>query len=140
VVFEAIEEIKSFANTKHINLKCKIEEPLQIQGYDNLLKIAIKNIIKNAISFSHENSNVMLRVYKDKKNIIIRIEDNGIGIAKEEQKKIFEKFYRVEKSRNKYLGGSGLGMAIVKNIMNLHNGTIDIISKENIGTTVFLKF
>ena len=71
---------------------------------------------------------------------IISIKDNGIGIPKNEQQKIFEKFYRTDKSRNKDSGGTGLGMSITKKIMEMHNGKILLESSENIGTTILLKF
>ena len=81
---------------------------MQIKGHSKLLKVAIKNILKNAISFSHEEGKVIVKNYIDDGKLIISIEDFGIGIEKEEQTKIFEKFYRTDKSRNKNSGGTGL--------------------------------
>lgn len=125
---------------KDITLKAEISEIFQINGYSQLLKIAIKNILKNAISFSHKNSSVVIKNYTENKKFIISIVDNGIGISKTDQEKIFEKFYRTDKSRNKELGGTGLGMSIAKKIIELHNGEIVLKSKENQGTTVNLIF
>ena len=68
------------------------------------------------------------------------MQDFGIGIEKNEQIKIFEKFYRTDKSRNKNSGGTGLGMSIVKKIIHIHKGKINIHSKENIGTTITISF
>ncbi|WP_428023226.1 sensor histidine kinase [Arcobacter sp.] len=140
ISFEAIKELEAYGKLKNIKIESQIKDIFQIKGHAKLLKIAIKNILKNAISFSHENSNVIIRNYEEKSDFIISIEDKGIGIAKEEQKKVFEKFYRTDKSRNKESGGTGLGMAIVEKIISNHNGKISLESEEDVGTTVKLIF
>ena len=140
VSFDALKELKPYALLKSISLKAQIKEVFQIKGYSQLLKIAIKNILKNAISFSHKDSFVIIKNYVENDNFIISIEYKGIGIYKNEQEKIFEKFYRTDKSRNKELGGTGLGMSIAKKIIELHNGKIVLQSHENEGTTVNLVF
>ncbi len=140
VSLEAFKEMQSFAKLKNIKLLCQIDDAMQIKGHHKLLKIAIKNILKNAITFSYENSGVILKNYSNKTSYIICIEDKGIGICKEEQEKIFEKFYRTDKSRNKESGGTGLGMAIVEKIIKLHKGKIELESQENLGTKVYFIF
>lgn len=140
ITFDAIKELKAYATLKNIKLESQIKDIFQIKGHSKLLKIAIKNILKNAISFSHENSSVIIKNYIQNNHFVISIEDEGIGIAQEEQNKIFEKFYRTDKSRNKESGGTGLGMAIVEKIITSHNGKISLESSENIGTTVKLIF
>ncbi len=140
VSLEAFKEMQSFAKLKNIKLLCQIDDAMQIKGHHKLLKIAIKNILKNAITFSYENSEVILKNYSNKTSYIICIEDKGIGICKEEQEKIFEKFYRTDKSRNKESGGTGLGMAIVEKIIKLHKGKIELESQENLGTKVYFIF
>lgn len=140
VSIDAIIELKSFALTKKVTLETDIKQALQIKGFANLIKIAVKNILKNAIEFSYENSKVIVSNYKEENKCIIEISDSGIGISKDEQNKVFDKFYRTDKSRNKNSGGTGLGMAICKKIIQMHNGIIHIESKENIGTTIKLEF
>jgi len=140
VTLQAGKELEKFAKTKKINIEYDINEALQLDGHLQLLKIAVKNIIKNAIIFSHENSSIYIRNYSIDGYSIISIKDMGIGIPKNEQKKIFEKFYRTDKSRNKDSGGTGLGMSISKKIMEMHNGEIILESSENIGTIIALKF
>ncbi len=140
VSLEAFKEMQTFAKLKDINLECKIKEPLQIRGHHKLLKIAIKNILKNAITFSHKNTTVTISNYKDENNNIICIEDKGIGIPKKDQEKIFDKFYRTDKSRNKESGGTGLGMSIVEKIIKIHKGEIKLQSEENFGTKVYFVF
>lgn len=137
---EAYKEMQPFAKLKNIQLHCNIKEPTEIKGHHKLLKIALKNIIKNGITFSHTNSKVTITNYSNNDNFIICVEDHGIGIKKDEQEQIFEQFYRTDKSRSKESGGSGLGMAIVEKIVHLHKGVIELQSKENIGTKIYFKF
>ncbi len=136
VTIDSVKELKTFASNKKISLDCEIIEPMQIKGEANLLKIAIKNIIKNAINFSYEESKVIIKNYSQDNKKIIEVQDFGIGIHENELNKIFEKFYRTDKSRNKESGGTGLGLSICDKIIRLHNGEIKITSEENIGTIV----
>jgi len=140
VTLEAGKELESFAKDREVKLLYQIDLPLQILGHSVLLKIAIKNLIKNAILYSKNNSSVTIKNYMRNNTAIIAIEDNGIGIKKEEQEKIFERFYRTDKSRNKESGGTGLGMTICKKIVHMHRGKIILHSEENIGTTIELIF
>lgn len=137
---DCIKELRSYAKLKKVHLDTKIQEAISFEGNKELLKIAIKNIIKNAIAFSFENRTVKISNYSDKDFNIISVEDTGIGIKEEEQEKVFEEFYRTDKSRNKDSGGTGLGLAICKKILLMHNGEIELKSSENIGTTISLKF
>lgn len=139
ITLESINELNSYAKLRKVNLLYKINEALSIEGNKELLKIAIKNVIKNAITFSFENRTVQIKNYSDKGFNIISISDKGIGIKEEEQKKVFEEFYRTDKSRNKESGGTGLGLSICKKIVEMHKGRIELKSKENDGTTIFIK-
>lgn len=136
VTFEAVKELKPFAHIREIEIKTQIDDVFQIKGFSKLLKIAVKNILKNAITYSHKNSLVIVKNYIENGNFVISIEDKGIGISKEDQKKIFEKFFRTDKSRNKESGGTGLGMAIVEKIIKHHHAKIELESQEKQGTTV----
>ena len=137
---EAINELKNFAKLHKIKISLIIEDSLEMKGFASLLKIAIKNILKNAIQFSHENQEVIVKIFKENDLLNISIEDFGIGIPTNEQEKIYEKFYRTDKSRNKNSGGTGLGMSIMKKIVDIHKGKISLISQENIGTKITLSF
>lgn len=140
IIDESINEVKNFAKLHQIEIKFELIDAIEFKGYSNLLKIAIKNILKNAIQYSHENSVIIVKSYKKDEFLNISVQDFGIGIENNEQEKIFEKFYRTDKSRNKNSGGTGLGMSIVKKIIDIHKGLISINSKENIGTTITLSF
>ena len=140
LIDESINEIKSFAILHQVEINFVLEDSIEFKGFPNLLKIALKNALKNAIQFSHKNSQVIVKSYINDGIFNISIQDFGIGIPLNEQEKIFEKFYRTDKSRNKNSGGTGLGMSILKKIIDIHKGIIKIKSKENIGTTIILSF
>lgn len=105
------------------------------------IQICIRNIIDNALKYSQNQSKpVVLEVYECKGDIVISITDFGMGIPVNDQKYIFEPFYRVDKSRNSETGGYGLGLNLCKNIMNAHGGDILLSSSVNIHTTILLIF
>jgi signal transduction histidine kinase len=140
IILESIKELKPLALLKQIEIEYHIQQSIALKGHPALLKIALKNILKNAITFSHPHQKVLVKNYIENNLYCIHIQDFGIGIAQNEQQKIFEKFYRTDKSRNKESGGTGLGMAIVEKIIKLHEAKIKILSEENLGTTVLLQF
>jgi heavy metal sensor kinase len=140
IIDESINEMKNFAKLNQIEIKFELIDTIEFKGYSNLLKIAIKNLLKNAIQYSHQNSTITIKSYQKDGFFNIDIQDFGIGVSLNEQEKIFEKFYRTDKSRNKNSGGTGLGMSIVKKIIDIHKGIIKINSKENIGTTIIISF
>ena len=140
IIDESINEVKNFAKLNDIKINFLLEDTIEYKGYSNLLKIALKNVLKNAIQFSHPNSQIIVKSYKNDSFFNISVEDFGIGIAKNEKNKIFEKFYRTDKSRNKNSGGTGLGMSILKKIVDIHKGKIGIESTENIGTIITISF
>ena len=140
IIDESINEMKNFAILNQIEIKFEMLDTIEFKGYSNLLKIAIKNLLKNAIQYSNPNSIIIIKSYKKDEFFNIDIQDFGIGIASNEQEKIFEKFYRTDKSRNKNSGGTGLGMSIVKKIIDIHRGFIKVESLENIGTTISISF
>jgi len=140
IIDESINEVKNFAKLNDIKINFLLEDTIEYKGYSNLLKIALKNVLKNAIQFSHPNSQIIVKSYKNDSFFNISVEDFGIGIAKNEKNKIFEKFYRTDKSRNKNSGGTGLGMSILKKIVDIHKGKIEIESTENIGTIITISF
>ena len=140
IIDESINEMKNFAKLNQIEIKFELVDTIEFKGYSNLLKIAIKNLLKNAIQYSNPNSIIIVKSFKNDDLFNISIQDFGIGIAHNEQEKIFEKFYRTDKSRNKNSGGTGLGMSIMKKIIDIHRGFIKVESSENIGTTITISF
>ena len=96
----------------------------------------IYNLMDNALKYNKPSGKVEVKVSKAENRIKIEVEDNGIGISESEQDRVFERFYRVDKSRSKKTGGTGLGLAIVKHIVMAYSGSIELFSEENIGTKI----
>ena len=140
IVDESINELKSYAKLQEVEIEFIIENSGELKGIPNLLKIAIKNGLKNAIQFSNKNSKVIVKIYEKDEMYNVMIQDFGIGISNDELSKIFDKFYRTDKSRNKNSGGTGLGMSILKKIVDIHKGKVEVTSVENLGTTLVLSF
>lgn len=103
-------------------------------GNKDRFKQMILNLVDNAIKYSGENTKVILNLSEDSENIYISVEDNGVGIPKDDLERIFERFYRVDKARSREKGGTGLGLAIVKHIVNNLGGSINVESSINQGT------
>lgn len=94
------------------------------------------NLVDNAIKYNHYSGKVSVLLSKENGFYKIAVFDTGIGIPKEHHMRVFERFYRVDKSRSKKTGGTGLGLSIVKHIVELHNGRIEIESNEESGTCI----
>lgn len=116
-------------------------KPVVIEGVSRLIDELIYNLASNAIRYNRSGGTVMLRCgTHDDGRPYLSVADTGIGIAPEEQGKVFERFYRVDKSRSKARGGTGLGLAIVKHAALYHHAAIDLSSEPGVGTTVTVTF
>ena len=135
-----IKSIKVYANSKGVSLNEDIKKALYIIGNADQINRLVANLLKNAIDYNRKNGEVLLLLKKYKHSIVLTVKDMGIGIALNEQKHIFERFYKVDKARSIYEGGSGLGLSIVKEIVDFHNGTIKISSELGKGTEVIVSF
>lgn len=91
-------------------------------------------MLSNAINYSSEDNKVIVRVYRNDNKVYLEIQDYGIGISETDQKRIFERFYRVDKARSRDSGGTGLGLSITKHIVEAHNGRIDVKSAPGKGS------
>ena len=111
-----------------------------IDANSDMIDELIYNLCDNAIRYNKPEGKVFISVKKDKDNVILRVQDTGIGIAKEHQVRVFERFYRVDKSRSKSTGGTGLGLAIVKHIVANLRANLILESEEGVGTTITIKF
>lgn len=131
----AIESITPLANKKKVSIKFNQITKVQAEINKSLLEQAIINLLSNAITYSSEGSTVCLTVANKDDTVIITVQDSGIGIEPIHIPRIFERFYRVDKSRSRKAGGTGLGLAIVKHIVESHNGKIHVESKIGVGTT-----
>ncbi|MBZ2175676.1 cell wall metabolism sensor histidine kinase WalK [Schnuerera sp. xch1] len=124
---------------KNHNLNLNIEDDLPniVIDRDGIEQV-ILNIISNAIKYTPNNGEINISAKRQNNNIVITVNDNGIGIPEEDKKRIFERFYRVDKGRSRELGGTGLGLSIAKQIVEAHGGNIILRSKYNVGTEVII--
>ncbi len=99
---------------------------------------SLTNVIGNSIKYTHKGGKVNIELYLEQSEVIIKISDNGIGIPEEELPFIFDRFYRVDKDRSRETGGTGLGLSITQQIIALHQGRIEVDSKVNEGTTIYI--
>ncbi len=139
LLIEVIDKFQNQLQEKSIKLHLNKIEPIIINANSILIKSIFINIIDNAIKYTPKNKNIFVSLYQDTKIHFI-VKDEGIGIDKKHLPKIMERFYRVDKSRNKKIHGFGLGLSIVKNSVLIHNGEIKIDSIPNKGTIVHIVF
>jgi len=121
-------------------LTIKRFESISIEANETLIYLIFSNIIENSIKYTPKDKNIYISLFKAKDKIYFIVEDEGIGIPKDELKNITKRFYKVSKSRNKAIQGFGLGLSIVKNSIELHNGNLQIDSIINKGTKVTVVF
>ncbi|MDX9756624.1 MAG: ATP-binding protein, partial [Sulfurimonas sp.] len=139
VLTDTILQIEKFALTKDTNIKIKKIIPVTIHANETLLKIAINNLLRNAIIYSPNCSQIFVSLDENGVDYLLSIEDNGYGINEEDLAFVFERFYRADKARSRKDGGTGLGLAIVKMILDIHGYKIELFSKKGSGTTVQIK-
>ncbi|ALT80244.1 PAS domain-containing sensor histidine kinase [Streptococcus gallolyticus] len=136
---EVLDSLSAKANERHINLHL-LGEPAYITGNHALIHSLIYNLCDNAIIYNRDKGDVTVNVTSNEDDIVLTVQDTGVGIAKDEQERIFERFYRVDKSRSKKLGGTGLGLSIVKHAVNQHHADIKVESQLGLGTKMTVTF
>ena len=134
-----VEALNINAINKCVTLNLTGEESY-IRGKAQLVEELVYNLCDNAIRYNKENGNVTVTVTPLEKGASVSVKDTGIGIPKKYQERIFERFFRVDKSRSKATGGTGLGLAIVKHITQLHDAKLEISSEEGKGTEIIVTF
>ncbi len=136
LLLNIIDNYKSNLQNKNIHLKITKLENITIQANDILINLIISNLLDNAIKYSNNNTNIFISLFTKNNKTYFIIEDEGIGIDQSQISKITDRFYKIDQSRNKSIKGFGLGLSIVKNGIELHNGILQIKSKKHIGTTI----
>ena len=134
-----VEMLKFNAKDHGVNLKFE-GTPCNITANKMMMEELVYNLLSNAIRYNREGGSATVRVNKILDRVNLEVLDTGIGISKENQKRIFERFYRVDKSRSKSTGGTGLGLAIVKHILIKHNAQLELESTEGKGTHITVIF
>ena len=138
VVAEALSRYKVAADNADIAVTTDAPTGYRVYGDQPLLVTAIANLVSNAIAYSPNGSPVSISRRRRGPNIEIAVTDRGIGIAREDQERVFERFFRVDKARSRATGGTGLGLAIVKHVAANHNGSIRLWSQPGTGSTFTL--
>ncbi|CAN5522801.1 two-component system sensor histidine kinase SenX3 [soil metagenome] len=138
VVSEALSRYKVAADNADIEVTTDPPSGFLVLGDTPLLVTALANLISNAIAYSPHGSTVSVSRRRRGDNIEIAVTDRGIGIARADQERVFERFFRVDKARSRMTGGTGLGLAIVKHVAANHNGTIRLWSQPGTGSTFTL--
>ena len=134
---EIIEELELKAKTKNIELLFdkNYEKPIFVSADNYKIRQVMTNLIINSISYGVEGGKTKISFFDMGENILVEISDNGIGIDKKDLPRIFERFYRTDKSRSREQGGTGLGLAIVKHLIEAHNQIINVRSTIGVGST-----
>ena len=136
-----LEKHHRYCDIEDLSLELKVSgvKNIRIMHDREMIRELTDNLVQNAIRYNKENGSVWVDVIAgDAPELVVR--DNGIGIPPEDQKRVFERFYRVDKSRSKATGGTGLGLAIVKHIVELHDAKIELTSKVGEGTQIHVVF
>jgi two-component system sensor histidine kinase SenX3 len=139
IVAEVLDRTRTAASAKHIEVVFTGERGLTAYGSDSQLATAVANLVENAIAYSAEETRVQLTTRGDLQHIEIAVTDQGIGIARDELDRIFERFYRADQARSRATGGTGLGLAIVKHIATNHGGRVEVSSTLGGGSTFTLR-
>ena len=144
---EVITPLLPVAEKKNVKIDLEAENQVFINGVRSVIFEMIYNLVENAIKYNKNDGKVIVKVSKisenpssKKQNVVLSVSDTGIGIPKNEQERIFERFYRIDKSRSKESGGTGLGLSIVKHGAKYHNAKVTLSSQEGKGSTFTLAF
>ncbi len=136
ILRKSVDSHQEIAKGKQLNLSTDFQvEQLLGEADSEGLRTIIDNLIGNAINYSRSGGSITVRSRQDDRWVIFEVEDNGVGIAKEFQSRIFERFFRVDRARSREVGGTGLGLSIVKHLCNLFGGTIKVKSQLGHGST-----
>ena len=136
---EAVQSLRLPAEEKHVTLRVSGDHA-QILGVRGLLYEIVQNLCSNAVKYNVDGGSVDVSVLKKDGHVVLTVADTGIGIPPEDQSRVFERFYRVDKSHSKASGGTGLGLSIVKHAVQYHNAKLNLESISGKGTTVIVTF
>ena len=134
-----MKRLRPIARQQNIEVILESNRPVQAVVDEVKMTLALSNLVENAIKYNKKNGWVRVTLDADHKNFTVVVEDSGIGIPEESMDRIYERFYRVDKSHSREIGGTGLGLSITRNIILMHRGTIQVSSLEKEGTTFVVK-
>lgn len=134
IVETVLNEMNYWLELNKFQVDFECEHDILVNADEESLKLVLSNLVSNAIKYSDEKKHLSIKIYKNQDKALIEVEDSGIGIPKEKQKYVFDKFYRVKGDKNSYISGTGLGLKVSKDIIEAHNGKIYLESELNKGT------
>lgn len=134
VTAAAVESLRPAAERKNVALQLELRGPLRLTGDRGLLQQAVRKLVDNAVKYSAPGGRVVLRGREEGQAVALEVEDSGIGIAAEHVSRIFEKFYMVDGGVSRRAGGTGVGLYLVREIVRLHDGTVEVHSRPGQGT------
>jgi two-component system phosphate regulon sensor histidine kinase PhoR len=134
LIDEAVSSVESQAKRKQVEINIDCSGELKASLYGSFIIQALINLIDNAIKYSQSKSKVWVKAYNEDGELFLEVRDKGIGIPNEQKERIFERFYRVDRSRSREAGGTGLGLSIVRHIALLHKGTAEVESRAGEGS------
>ena len=135
VVRQMLEEAQSSARSKGLEVADHISSNVWVRGDRQQLALLVRNLVDNAIRYTPEGGSISVDLFREGGEVVLRVADDGIGIPLQAQRRIFERFYRVDKDRSRERGGTGLGLSIVKHVVELHGGHISVLSELGEGST-----
>ena len=139
LIDEAISSVESQAKRKQIEISVDCSGELRARLYGSFIIQALINLIDNAVKYSQAKSKIWVKAYSKDEELFLEVRDKGIGIQSEHKERIFERFYRVDRSRSREAGGTGLGLSIVRHIALLHKGTAEVESRAGEGSVFRLR-
>ncbi len=126
--------MKPQVEQKKLQFSVQVEEGLSVSGDQERLQQALTNLVSNAIKYTPNAGSVTIRAHRKNGMVAIDVEDSGLGISPDNQKKLFQKFFRVKNEKTRNIGGTGLGLCIAKSIVEAHDGCIELESEEGKGS------
>lgn len=140
LIQHCVQKLTPAAQNAQVSISASGNDPVLISGDHALLEEMLTNLLENGIKYNHAGGYVRVRAEMADGLAVVTVADNGVGIAPEDQQRVFERFYRVDKSRSKQTGGTGLGLSIVKHGAQVHHAQIAMQSALGEGTTITLTF
>ena len=134
-----LRRVRPIAEQRNIDLVYESFREVRAQVDEVKLSLAITNLVENAIKYNHDNGWVHVSLNADHQYFFLKVEDNGVGIPEEDQDRIFDRFYRVDKARSRETGGTGLGLSITRNVILMHRGNLKVYSRPGEGTTFTMR-
>jgi signal transduction histidine kinase len=134
-VTEVVDEYRAAAEAKSVQLKASVGDDLIVHGDQSQLRLLVKNLVDNALRYTSADGSILVEVFRQDTEAVLRVADTGAGIPLSAQSRVFERFFRVDEARDRAHGGTGLGLSIVKHVVDLHGGRVSLDSELGEGST-----